>query len=183
MLVLGDSLSAAFGINNEQSWVRLLQARLVQNGFPHRVVNASVSGATTADGIIRLPSALREHKPEIVILELGGNDGLRALDSGMIRDNLGAMIRMSRESGARVLVAGLQMPPNYGPDYTARFAAVYTQLAKDTGAALIPFFLDRVATNAELMQDDGVHPNAAGQPLILDTVWRYLLPLLQATRE
>jgi acyl-CoA thioesterase-1 len=180
ILVFGDSISAGYGLPRvEQGWVALLQAKLKDQGYVYEVVNASVSGETTAGGLARLPRALGLHHPGIVILELGGNDGLRALPVPQMRDNLAQMIDLSAAAGARVLLVGMQIPPNYGPQYTAEFSAVYGELAHEKKLALVPFLLADVALNPALMQADGIHPNPAGQPKLLDTVWPALEPLLR----
>jgi len=171
LLVVGDSLSAGFGLEPGQGWVALLQDRLEAQGYGYRVVNASISGDTTTGGLARLPRALQLHRPSIVLIELGGNDGLRATPVAVIRRNLAGMIRLARAAGARVVLAGLQMPPNYGPRYTAEFAALYPQLAESEQATLVEFILDGVALDPALMQPDGIHPNAAAQARILDNVW------------
>lgn len=171
LLVVGDSLSAGFGLEPGQGWVALLQDRLDARGYGYRVVNASTSGDTTTGGLGRLPRALKLHQPAIVVIELGGNDGLRATPVALIRDNLDAMARLARDTGARVILAGLQMPPNYGERYTASFAAVYPEVAKATGASLIVDFMKAVALDPALMQADGIHPNAAGQSRLLDNAW------------
>lgn len=157
----------------------LLQQRLAQQGFPHHVVNASVSGETTSGGLSRLAAALKQHQPDIVILELGANDGLRGLPVNDMQRNLRAMIEASRAVKAHVLLVGMKIPPNYGPHYTQEFAASYPQLAQQYGLPLVPFLLDGVAGKAELTQDDGLHPNAAAQPRVLDNVWSALLPMLR----
>jgi acyl-CoA thioesterase-1 len=179
ILVLGDSLSASYGISVEEGWVSLLQQRLRENGLPHRVVNASISGDTSRGGRARLPAALERHRPNVVILELGGNDGLRGLPLAGLRENLIDMIEMSRAAGAQVILAEIRLPPNYGPRYTEKFQGIYRELAKDYDLTLIPFLLEGVAGHAELMQQDGIHPRAEAQPLILDNVW----PTLQASLE
>lgn len=171
LLVVGDSLSAGFGLEPGQGWVALLQDRLEARGYGYRVVNASTSGDTTTGGLGRLPRALKLHQPAIVIIELGGNDGLRATPVALIRDNLAAMTRLAQDAGARVILAGLQMPPNYGERYTASFAAIYPAVAKATGAAVIGFFMKDVALDPAMMQADGIHPNAAGQSRLLDNAW------------
>lgn len=171
MLVVGDSLSAGFGLEPGQSWVSLLQERLDSKGYGYRVVNASISGDTTTGGLGRLPRALRLHKPSIVLIELGGNDALRATPVPLIRKNMTEMIRLAQDAGAHVVLAGLQIPPNYGTRYTSEFAALYPELAKSQRAALVDFILDGVALEKTLMQPDGIHPNAAGQPRILENVW------------
>lgn len=177
--MFGDSLSAAYGLKAEEGWVARLQDRLRQQGYGYKVVNASVSGETTSGGRNRLGRALDTHKPQVVILELGANDGLRGLPVQDARTNLAAMIRAVQERGARLLLVGIQMPPNYGPRYADAFAAMYPQLAKEFNVPLVPFLLDGVALDDSLMQADGLHPNAAGQPRLLDNVWAHLVPLLE----
>ncbi len=179
LLVFGDSLSAGYGIDVSEGWVTLLARRLEREGYGYHVVNASVSGETTGGGRTRLPRALDLHKPELAIIELGSNDGLRGLPLDQMRTNLDAMITLAKSKGARVLLLGMQMPPNYGPAYTTGFQATFTELARKHGVGLVPFFLDRVALNEELMQDDALHPNAAGQSLLVDNVWPFLEPLLK----
>ncbi len=178
ILVVGDSLSAGYGIARIDSWTTLLQERLSEQGFGYRVVNASISGDTTRGGLARLPAALEAHEPAVVILELGGNDGLRGIPVKEIRSNLAEMIRLSRDAGAEVVLTGIHIPPNYGPRYTEAFHQVYHDLAAEYDTALVPFILDSVALEDGLMQADGIHPNAAGQPVILDNVWPALEPLL-----
>ena len=179
MLVLGDSLSAAFGIRVEQGWVALLQARLRAKGYGHRVVNASSSGETTGGALARLPRALATHRPAVVIVELGGNDGLRGLPVRDIRSNLEAIVQRSQQSGAKVLLVGMRIPPNYGAPYTQQFHQVFGELAQKRRLPLVPFFLERVALDDSLMQDDGIHPTAAAQPILLDEVWPRLEPMLR----
>jgi acyl-CoA thioesterase-1 len=180
ILVFGDSISAGYGLSRvEQGWVALLRAKLKDQGYGYEVVNASVSGETTAGGLARLPRALALHHPQVVILELGGNDGLRALPIDQMRGNLARMIELSTTAGARVLLLGMRIPPNYGPDYTAQFAGVYSDLARDKHVALVPFLLKDIALAPELMQGDGIHPNQAGQPRLLENIWPVLSPLLQ----
>ncbi|HMK84376.1 MAG TPA: arylesterase [Steroidobacteraceae bacterium] len=179
ILVFGDSISAGYGLPRvEQGWVAMLQARLKAQGYGYGVVNASVSGETTAGGLARLPRALALHHPRIVILELGGNDGLRALPIREMRANLSQMIDLSVESGAKVLLLGMRMPPNYGPEYGAHFAQAYAEIVRDKGPAFVPFLLKDIALSPDLMQSDGIHPNEAGQPRLLDNVWPALAPLL-----
>lgn len=178
LLVLGDSLSAAYGIPREQGWVSLLDQRLQQQGYKVSVVNASISGETTQGGLSRLPALLEQHQPDIVVLELGANDGLRGTFPPVIRSNLDRLTQLSQQQGAQVLVLGMQLPPNYGPAYTRQFAAVFDTVATTRDTALVPFFMERVALAPEFMQSDGLHPNAAGQPHLLDTVWPALKPLL-----
>jgi acyl-CoA thioesterase I len=178
ILVLGDSLSSAYGISDQQGWVNLLREKLDKSGYPHAVVNASVSGDTTRDALSRLDAAIERHRPDIAIVELGGNDGLRALSIDTIASNLSRILGTLRENGARIVLAGMRMPPNYGPVYTEAFEALYPVLADEFDAALIPFFMDGVASEPGLMQDDEIHPNAAAQPLLLDNVWPALEPML-----
>jgi len=179
ILVLGDSLSAAYGIPAEQGWVNLLQRRLAERGFPHRVVNASISGDTTSGGLSRLPAALERDRPAIVILELGANDGLRGQPIMAITANLARLIELSRQAGARVVLAEMRIPPNYGPSYTQKFQAAFGELAKRYDILLIPFLLDGVSGNPVLIQDDGLHPRAEAQERILDNVWAVLEPVLR----
>jgi acyl-CoA thioesterase-1 len=179
ILVFGDSLSAAYGIRPEQGWVTLLTQRLRTQGYGYDVINASVSGETSSGGLERLPRALELHKPVIVILELGANDGLRGLPVSAMRDNLDHMVQLAQAAGARVLLVGIRIPPNYGPRYTEEFARVYPELAQQHQLALAPFLLEKVALNPALMQEDGMHPNAAAEPIVLDTLWSYLKPLLK----
>ena len=179
LLVFGDSLSAGYGIPPSQGWVSLLQQKLSTEGYGQRVVNASISGETTSGGKTRLPRALAQHHPDIVILELGANDGLRGLPLDATRANLDAMIQLIHTAGARPLLVGIQLPPNYGPSYTTRFRDLYASLARERRTALVPFLMEGVALDERYMQADGLHPNAAGQPLLLDTVWRALKPLLR----
>ena len=179
ILVFGDSLSAAYGISQSKGWVALLAKRLEAQGYGYQVVNASASGETTGGGRTRWPRALDLHKPAIAILELGSNDGLRGLPIEQMRANLDTMIQLAKSRGARVLLLGMQMPPNYGPAYTTGFRSAFTELAKSHQVSLVPFFMEGVALNAELMQDDDLHPNEAGQPLLLDNVWPFLEPLLK----
>jgi acyl-CoA thioesterase-1 len=171
ILVLGDSISAGYGINVEEGWVALLQKRLKAQGYGYRVVNASVSGETTAGGLQRLPRALALHKPEIVVLELGGNDGLRGLPIATTRDNMNRMVELSLATRASVLLLGMKVPPNYGPRYASGFEQIFADLATRKKLAFVPFFLDKVALAPGLMQADGLHPTAPAQPLMLDAVW------------
>jgi len=179
ILVFGDSLSAGYGIDVRAGWVALLGQRLAAQGYAYRVVNASVSGETTAGGITRLPAALKRHRPEIVILELGANDGLRGLSLAQTRANLESMIKAAQTAGARVLLVGIHLPPNYGPDFTRKFRAVYDDLVRRYRLAYVPFLLEGVALTPGLMQADGLHPTASAQPRVLDNVWPYLEPLLK----
>jgi acyl-CoA thioesterase-1 len=180
ILVFGDSISAGYGLPRiDRGWVALLQARLKSEGYGDEVVNASVSGETTAGGLARLPRALGLHHPAVVVLELGGNDGLRALPIEQMRANLARMIDLARSAGAKVLLLGMRIPPNYGREYTDQFSAVYADLARDKHTPLVPFLLTDVALHPDLMQADGVHPVEAAQPLLLATVWPALAPLLK----
>jgi len=174
MLVVGDSLSAGFGITQAESWVSLLRDRLKAEGYGYAVVNASISGDTTTGGLKRLPRALELHRPSLVIIELGGNDGLRGTPIPVIRDNLAKMIQLSRAAGAQVILAGMQIPTNYGATYTRQFAAIYPELAQKYGVGLVKFFLEGVALEPSLIQPDGIHPTAAAQPILLDNVWPVL---------
>jgi acyl-CoA thioesterase-1 len=178
ILVYGDSLSAAYGLALDQGWVALLAKRLAAEGYDYSVVNASISGEITSGGLARLPQALARHRPAIVILELGANDGLRGLPLAQMKSNLDGMIREAQRASAKVLLVGVRMPPNYGPDYTQRFAAVFTELAKARRVALVPFLLEGFAAREELFQGDRMHPAAEAQPLMLENVWRDLAPLL-----
>ena len=171
ILIVGDSISAAFGLELERGWVSLLQARLVEQSIDMPVVNASVSGDTTAGGLARLPRLLERHQPELVVIELGGNDGLRGLAPDKMQQNLSMMIEASRAAGAQVLLMGMRIPPNYGVRYTEAFEQVYRALAKEHQVTLVPFVLEGVAGIPPLMQADGIHPNADGQPGILDNAW------------
>ncbi len=179
ILVVGDSLSAGYGIEMREGWVTLLQQRLVKKGYPHTVVNASISGDTTSGGRARLPDALKRHRPQIVIIELGGNDGLRGLSLRETRANLDAMIKAAQSAGAQVLLVGIHLPPNYGPEFTGKFHAIYHDLARAHGTALVPFLLEGVALTPGLMQSDGIHPRAVAQPRLLENVWPFLEPLLK----
>ena len=178
ILIVGDSISAGFGLDTRLGWVSLLEQRLEREGHDDRVVNASISGDTSAGGQARLPALLTEHKPDVVIVELGGNDGLRGQPPAQLQQNLAAMIDAAKTAGAKVLLLGMQLPPNYGPRYTEAFARVYTQLADEKQIALVPFFLEGVGGHPELMQADGLHPAAAAQQRLLDNVWPALKPLL-----
>jgi acyl-CoA thioesterase I len=182
LLVVGDSLSAEYGLQRGEGWVSLLQTRLTQQKFDASVVNASISGDTTAGGLARLPALLREHKPGLVILELGGNDALRGLPIETTRANLLAMARMAKTAGAKVLIVGMQLPPNYGRAYGERFAALFADVARSEGAALVPFMLKGVADvpQAEsLFQADRIHPLASAHPTILANIWPVLATLLK----
>jgi acyl-CoA thioesterase-1 len=180
ILVIGDSLSAAYGIEQQRGWVALLQQRLQQQAFSYQVVNASISGDTTRGGLSRLQTALQRERPQLLIIALGGNDGLRGFSPEQTRSNLRDMIKLGREAGARVLLLGVKLPANYGRAYTEKFHRIYLELASEYDVALVPFFLEGVAETRALMQPDGIHPAAEAQPRILDNVWTGLAPLLQA---
>jgi acyl-CoA thioesterase-1 len=177
LLVLGDSLSAAHGIAQRDGWVALLEARLAQQPAARPVVNASISGETTAGGLARLPSLLETHHPALVLLELGANDGLRGLPLATVRANLAAMLEQIEATGARALLVGIELPVNYGPRYRDGLRTMYRDLATEFNVPLVPFLLEGVALDPALMQEDGLHPTAAGQPRVLENVW----PVLQQT--
>ena len=177
LLVMGDSLSAAYGIEQDMGWVTLLAERLEDEAD---VINASISGETTSGGAQRLASIIGQQQPDLVLLELGGNDGLRGLPPTQMRSNLASMIEQSQQAGADVLLLGIDIPPNYGQAYRDAFTGVFHSLADEYDVTLVPFLLEDVALNTELMQDDGIHPTAAAQPLILDNVWPALEPLLNS---
>ncbi|SDK69194.1 arylesterase [Microbulbifer yueqingensis] len=171
LLVLGDSISAAYGMDESRGWVQLLRERLEEHGREVDVINASVSGETSAGGLARLPRLLEEHRPDWLIVELGGNDGLRGYPPPALQKNLQRMVQLAREEGAGVLLLGMRMPPNYGAAYTDAFAAVYPRVARAEQVPLVPFFLEPVALQEDGMQTDGIHPSAAAQPALLDHVW------------
>jgi acyl-CoA thioesterase-1 len=182
LLVVGDSLSAEYGLPRGSGWVALLERRLAQSRIAARVVNASISGDTTSGGRARLPALLAQHRPTHVVLELGGNDALRGLPLAMTEANLRAMAQAAKAAGARVLVTGMQVPPNYGKRYGDDFAALFARVAKDEGAALVPFLLAGVADGPDAdaqFQPDRIHPKAEAHPRILDNVWRVLQPWLR----
>lgn len=178
ILVLGDSLSAAFGIERPSGWVHLLQERLSQKGYPHKVVNASISGNTTHAGLARLPAALKQHKPSIVIIELGGNDGLQGLSLKEFRNNLLRIAQLVKRANAKPLLCGVRIPPNLGMVYGSKFLGVYREISEQQHIPLVTYILKGVSQNRQLMQDDGIHPNAKGQPVMLENVWEKLAPLL-----
>ncbi len=182
MLVLGDSLSAAFGIRSDDGWVNLMRERLQQSPTPRAVVNASISGETTAGGLARLPKLLEEHEPAVVVVELGANDALRGLPLSAPRENLARIISLSEQAGARVLLLGIEIPVNYGPQYRDGLRAMYRDLATDFNLPFVPFLLDGVALDDELMQADGLHPTARAQPKLLENVWPALDAVLAGTR-
>jgi acyl-CoA thioesterase-1 len=178
ILVYGDSLSAAYGLAEKHGWVALLGERLKRERSDYSVVNASISGETTSGGLSRMPKALAQHKPAVLVLELGANDGLRGLPVAQMKKNLSAMIRQAQKAGARVLVVGLRMPPNYGPEYTREFEAAFGELARRHKTALVPFLLDGMAEDLAKFQPDRIHPSEAAQPILLENVWKGLKPLL-----
>lgn len=180
-MVLGDSLSAAYGMDRERGWVSLLQQRLEREGYEHRVANVSLSGETTSGALSRLRHELDRHRPEIVIVELGGNDGLRGLPLAQVRDNLTRIIDAVQARPARVLLVGMQLPPNYGSAYTSGFHRIFTDLAEQRQLALVPFLLDGLAHDDRHFQADGVHPTADAQPIILENVWPHVEVLLGST--
>ena len=179
IVIVGDSLSAAYGMEIGESWPSLLQQRLNENGHAYRVFNSSITGDTTQGGLTRLPRLLERHRPAIVILELGGNDGLRGLPVEVTRGNLASMIEQSHAAGARVILAEMRIPPNYGQSYTEKFNGTYQELTAEHDIVLLPFLLQDIALEPGLMQADGIHPTAAAQPIILDRVWAVLEPLLE----
>ncbi len=181
ILIVGDSLSAEYGLRRGTGWVALLEQRLQTEKARHRVVNASISGDTTSGGRSRLPALLKQHQPAVVVIELGGNDALRGLPLGMTRDNLAAMAKQSREAGAKVLLLGMEMPPNYGAKFGQEFREIYTSVARSEKTALLPFFLKNVgdlADPTQLFQADRIHPNEEAQPILRDNVWPALKKLL-----
>ena len=171
VLVFGDSLSAGYGIDINQSWPALLQSRLESQGYEHRVINASISGETTEGGVTRIARALENFNPELVILELGGNDGLRGFPPDRMKANLQTIIETTKTSGAAVIMLGIRIPTNYGPRYTGAFENVYRELADQLSVLWIEFFMEGIALNEELMQEDGIHPNASAQSILLDNAW------------
>ncbi|MBK5931274.1 arylesterase [Halochromatium salexigens] len=179
LLVLGDSLSAAYGLPLDQGWVNLLQARIYERNLPYRVVNAAISGDTVAGGLSRLPALLAEYEPKIVLIELGANDGLRGFAPARIKDALVTLVEQAQAADADVVLIGVRLPPNYGSAYTERFQQLFATVAERTEVALVPRLLADVAEDPRLMQADGLHPTAEAQPLILETVWPVLDPLLE----
>jgi acyl-CoA thioesterase-1 len=182
VLVVGDSISAAYGLTPGTGWVDLLSTRLASERYPHRVINASITGDTTAGGRARLPTLLMRYHPAVVVLELGGNDGLRGGDLASTRDNLAAMVEAAKRAGAKPLIVGMRLPPNYGAAYVGKFDALFAEVAKAHNAPLVPFFFEGFAERNDLFQPDRIHPTAAAQPLLVDNVWRELRPLLGKSR-
>lgn len=178
LLVLGDSLSAAYGIKPEEGWVALMDQRLQEQGADVQVVNASISGETTQGGLTRLPDLLKRHQPDWIVLELAANDGLRGTPPSLIRKNLIKLIELSQNAGAQPILVGIRLPPNYGPLYTERFFRLFEELADEYELVRVPFLLDKVALNPDLMQPDGLHPKASAQPQVLENVWPYLEAVL-----
>ncbi len=183
ILVVGDSLSAEYGLPRGSGWVQLLSERMRSSGPDYTVVNASISGETTSGGRTRLPELLKQHRPAVVILELGANDGLRGLPLTTMRDNLAAMVKASQAAGAAVLLVGVRVPPNYGRDYSDKFFQTFSTVARDSRAALAPFLLDGFAESLEYFQTDRIHPNEAAQSRMLDNVWPHLRPLLRPSAK
>jgi acyl-CoA thioesterase-1 len=180
ILIFGDSISAGYGLAHvDKGWAEMLRVKLKDEGYGYQVVNASVSGETTAGGLARLPRALALHHPQIVIIELGGNDGLRALPIDQMRANLAKMVDLSADMGARVLLLGMRIPPNYGPEFTEKFRSTFADVARDKKVPLVPFLLSDIALSPNLMQADGFHPNELGQPQLLANVWPGLKPILR----
>ncbi len=179
LLVLGDSLSAAYNMPTEQGWVALMATKLADSHSDIKVINASISGETTSGGLTRLPELIDRHQPDYIVLELAANDGLRGIPLKILKKNLSSLIEMSRDSGAQVLLVGVRLPPNYGPRYTQRFFELFEQLATQYDVHRVPFLMDKVALNPSLMQGDRLHPNAQAQPIILENVWPSLSLLLE----
>lgn len=177
VLIFGDSLSAGYGIEVDQSWASLLQARLKQQGYEHQVVNASISGETTEGGATRIGAALEEFEPELIILELGGNDGLRGFPASRMKENLVNIVKAAKSSGADVVLLGIRIPTNYGPRYSASFEKVFRDVSTEYDVDWIEFFMDGIALNDDLLLEDRIHPNSEAQPILLDNAW----PIISAT--
>jgi len=171
ILVFGDSLSAGYGVDVDQTWVALLQSRLDSQGYEYRVINASISGETTQGGMTRIDAALNNFSPDLVILELGGNDGMRGFPTEVIKENIRTIIESSRNHGAAAVILGIRIPTNYGPRYSRAFEGIYSELAEELDVPWIEFFMEGIALNDELMQEDGIHPTAEAQPMLLDNAW------------
>lgn len=183
ILVFGDSLSAAYGLSQQDGWVALLEKRLQREHPDYSVANASISGETTGGGLARLPAVLERQRPRVLVLALGANDGLRGLPVGQMKKNLAAMIQAGKKAGARVLLVGIRMPPNYGPDYTAAFTAAYAEVAAKERVAFLPELLAGIGEKTEYFQPDRLHPTAEAQPIILETVMKALAPLLAPAKR
>lgn len=179
IMVYGDSLSAAYGISPQQGWVSLLQKKLATEHYQYQIINASISGETTSGGLSRFQTSLTQVKPKIIILELGANDGLRGLPTQEMKANLNTMIEQGKKSGAKILLIGMRIPPNYGPQYTKLFSQSYAELSQKHKVPLVPFMLENVAAKADLIQEDGLHPNANAQTLVLNNIWPHLKNLLK----
>jgi len=179
ILVYGDSLSAAYGIAEKRGWVALLGERLAREKLNYSVANASISGETTSGGLARIAKVLQQHKPAVLVLALGANDGLRGLPVAQMKQNLGAIVKAAQGAGAKVVIAGVRIPPNYGPEYTGAFDAAFAELARQHRTALVPFLLEGMAENLELFLPDRLHPAEAAQPVLLENVWKVLRPLLK----
>jgi len=177
IVIFGDSLSAGYGIEVDQSWAALLQSRLKEQGYEHQVVNASISGETTEGGATRIDAALQDFSPDLIILELGGNDGLRGFPAARIKDNLEKIVSRAKATGAAVVLLGIRIPSNYGPRYSAEFEGVFRQISADLDVEWIEFFMEGIAMNDALLQEDRIHPNAEAQPILLDNAW----PIISAT--
>ena len=177
VLIFGDSLSAGYGIEVDQSWAALLQARLRDQGYEHQVINASISGETTEGGATRIDTALADFSPELIILELGGNDGLRGFPAARMKGNLEKIVTRAKASGAAIVLLGIRIPTNYGPRYSAEFEGVFREVSEEFGVQWIEFFMEGIALNDDLLQDDRIHPNAVAQPMLLDNAW----PIISAT--
>lgn len=178
ILIVGDSISSGYGMQQEQGWVYLLEQRISEQNIQYNVINLSISGETTAGGLLRLPQALQRHQPKIVIIELGGNDGLRGYPIDKIRQNLHQMVSIGKDTGADVLLVGMMLPPNYGRRYSDSFQRTFTEVAEELKVALLPFLLEGVATHEDLMQRDGIHPNPSAQKLLLNNIWPIINQLL-----
>lgn len=179
ILVIGDSLSAEYGIRRDSGWVRIIQQRLDRDGLNYEMQNASISGDTTSGGLSRMPAALQQHQPQIVIIELGSNDALRGLALDMSRENLAGMINLAKDAGVQVVLVGMQIPPNYGRPYSEQFRTMFIELAAEHDTELVPFLLEGVALDRTMFLDDGLHPNEKAQSVIADNVWKVLMPMLK----
>ena len=179
IMVFGDSLSAGYGLDSQSGWVKLLEKRITESKLDYQVINASISGNTSGNGLGRIKTDLDLHKPDILILELGGNDGLRGHPPSLFKSNMEKIIKISQANKVQVLLLGMKLPPSYGQRYSLAFEAVYRDLSDIYGVSLVPFFMDKVGVNKELMQNDGIHPNKDGQPFLLDNVWPHLKPMLE----